>query len=99
MVEMKRVTPEQYVDKLNENKHKEYTLQLRAWQVPILHGLIALAADHPGVRNLGIHTHQTIKEVRTWCKNVFALWGFTPEEVEFLDKMREQENKPDKERG
>lgn len=90
MVEMTRVTQEEYVEKLNEHKHEEYTLQLLAWQVPILHGLVALAADHPGIKNMGIHTHQTIKEVRDWCKMVFSLWGFSPEQIEFLDKMREQ---------
>jgi len=89
MVEMKRVTPDQYIDKLTAHKDEEYTLQLHAWQVPLLHGLIALAADHPGVKNLGVHSHLTIQEIRDWCKGVFASWGFTPEEVEFLDKMRE----------
>jgi len=90
MVEMKRVTPEQYVDKLIAHKDEIYRMPLAAWQVPILHGMITLAADHPGVKNLGVHTQQAIREIRDWCKNVFASWGFTPEEVEFLDKMREE---------
>lgn len=89
MVEMKRVTPQEYVDKLMAHKDEVYRIPLAAWQVPVLHGLIALAADHPGVKTLSVHTSQIIQELREWCKNVFAQWGFTPEEVEFLDKMRE----------
>jgi hypothetical protein len=32
-------------------------------------------------------------EVRSWCLKRFEEWGFSPGEVEFLDKMREQEQK------
>lgn len=90
MPEMKEVTPERFACILDKHKTEDYHLLLKGWQVPILHGLIALAADHPGIQELGSPTHGAIKIIRGWCKWVFSRWGFTPEEVEYLDKMREE---------
>jgi len=90
MPEMKLVTKEQYAQALEAHKNEEYHLVLKGWQVPILHGLIALAADHPGIKNLGWPTKQVISEVRWWCRQKFGMWGFTSEEVEYLDKIREE---------
>lgn len=89
MPRMKKVTIDQYTEKLTLHKGEVYQLSLPAWQVPILHGLIALAADHPGIIKQHECTHQTISEIREWCKKVFQGWGFDPEQVEYLDKMRE----------
>lgn len=47
---MKQVTSEKYAEILDRHKNNEYHLVLKGWQVPILHGLIALAADHPGIK-------------------------------------------------
>ncbi len=90
MAEMKVVTPEQYAEVLEQHKDEVYQLALKGWQIPILHGLIALAADHPGVKKLGWPTQQLINQVRWWCGEKFSEWGFTPEEVEYLDKMGEE---------
>lgn len=90
MPEMKEVTPEKYKASLDAHKNDVCVLELRGWQVPVLHGLIALAAGHPGVKSLGWPTKVTIERVRDWCRKIFAVWKFTPEEVEFLDKMRDQ---------
>ena len=90
MPEMKVVTREQYAEASEKHKTEQYHLVLKGWQVPILHGLIALAADHPGIQLMGWPTRQTIAIVRWWCKQRFTDWGFTPEEVEYLDKMREE---------
>ena len=90
MPEMKVVTPEQYVKALEKHQGEEYHLVIKGWQVPILHGLVALAADHPGIKAMGWPTHQVIGEVRSWCRQKFGMWGFSLEEVEYLDKMREK---------
>ncbi len=89
-MDMKEVSPDRYKEKLAENRDKTYTLSLNAWQVPLLHGLVTLAADHPEVLKLGGFTQELIQEVRRWCRFVFAEWGFSPEEVEYLDRMRER---------
>ena len=90
MPEMKEVTKKQFAEALERHTSEEYHLVLKGWQVPILHGLIALAADHPGIKELGWPTKQVIGEVRSWCCQKFGMWGLTPEEVEYLDKMREK---------
>jgi hypothetical protein len=90
MVEMKAVTREKFAEKLKQHQNDLCVLELSGWQVPILHGLIVLAADHPGVKGLHRPTQDTIQRVRGWCRSVFGVWGFTREEVEYLDKMREQ---------
>ena len=89
IVGKKVVTEEQYVQVLNQHKHEVYHFDLQGWQMPVLHGLIALAADHPGVKRLGWPTQRLIAQVRWWCREKFSEWGFSPEEVEYLDKMRE----------
>ena len=89
MVKMKEVSREQYTQVLDRHKHEVYHIALKGWQIPILHGLITLAADNPGVKNLGWPTKQLIAQVRWWCKEKFSEWGFSPQEVEYLDKMRQ----------
>jgi len=89
MREMKEVTPQKFHDRFLPYKDKVYYLRLQGWEVAVLHGLISLVADHPGIKVLHGPTHQVIDHVRSWCTSKFSLWGFTPEEVEYLDKMRE----------
>lgn len=89
MSTVKKVTQEHYAEVLDQHKGEVYHLALQGWQLPILHGLITLAADHPGVKDLGRPTKEFIDQVRWWCREKFKEWGFTPEEVEYLDKMRE----------
>lgn len=89
MSKKQEVTKEQYAQALDQHKDEVYHIALKGWQMPILHGLIALAADHPGVKKLGWPTKQLINQVRWWCREKFTEWGFSPEEVEYLDKMRE----------
>lgn len=89
MPEMKEVTPEQYAKALEKHKQEVYHFALQGWQMPLLHGLIALAADHPAISKLGWPTKDFISQVRWWCREKFSKWGFSLEEVEYLDKMRE----------
>jgi len=89
MPEKKVVTLEQYTQVLVQHKDEVHHIALQGWQIPILHGLIALAADHPGIKERGWPTKDLITQVRWWCRERYSEWGFSPEEVEYLDKMAE----------
>jgi len=91
MAKKKVVTREQYTEALLEHQDDVYHIAIKGWQMPIFHGLIALAADHPEVKKLGWPTKRLITQVRWWCREKFKEWGFSPAEVEYLDKMREAE--------
>ena len=82
------MTERRYLEALYRHRDEVYHLELKGWQMPILHGLVTLAADHPGIKELGWQTEELIAQVRWWCREKFAEWGFSPEEVEYLDKMR-----------
>jgi len=89
-MQKKKVTLDQYARVLEEHKEEVYDIAIKAWQMPILHGLITLAADHPGVQKMGRPIKDLIEQVRWWCREKFSEWGFTAEEVEYLDTMREE---------
>ena len=87
-VKKKEVTEEQYAQVLSQHMGEVYHIAIKGWEIPIFHRLIALAADHPGVKKRGWPTKRFITQARWWCREKFKEWGFTPEEVEYLDKMR-----------
>jgi hypothetical protein len=87
---MKRVSRERFAELLEKHKNDDYPLSLRGWQVPIMHGLVAVAADHPGIQAMHEPTKRVINQFREWCKMVFIQWGFTAEEAEYLDQMRQE---------
>lgn|GEM_PF-4651271 len=89
MYKMKEVTPQQFHDRFLPYKNNVYYLRLQGWEVAILHGLISLVADHPNIKAMQGPTNQVIDHVRLWCGGKFGLWGFTPEEVEYLDEIRD----------
>lgn len=89
MYKMKEVTPQQFHDRFLPYKNNVYYLRLQGWEVAILHGLISLVADHPNIKAMQGPTNQVIDHVRLWCSGKFGLWGFTPEEVEYLDEIRD----------
>jgi hypothetical protein len=89
---MKEVTMEEFGQKMREHLFDEYHPELHGWQIGIMHGLACLVADHPGVQKMSQPTQGTIREVRDWCLQIFGQWGFTAEEIEWLDKMREVEH-------
>jgi hypothetical protein len=83
---MKVVTFTKYLEQIRKHKNKLYTLELDGWQVPVLHGLVVLASQHPALKTGHYPSNQVITEFREWCKQVFKGWGYSPEEIEFLDK-------------
>lgn len=86
------VSEEKFAERLWANARVDYVLPLNGWQVPIIHGLVALAADHPGVQSMSQDTQEAIRHVRDWCKAVFIDWGLSPGEAVYLDTMREGES-------
>jgi hypothetical protein len=76
----------EFHDKVYRHRQHIYSLELDGWEVPVLHGLVALAARHPEMAKLGQPTHQVIHEVRNWCLEVMRGWGFTPAQLKFLDE-------------
>lgn len=85
----REVTIEQYTRVLDEHKDEVYEIAFLAWQMPVLHTLVAQAADHPNVQKMGGPTKDLIEQIRWWCREKFREWGFTPEEVEYLDTRME----------
>ena len=92
-MEKKPVSIERYSQVLDEHKDKGYEMVINAWEMPLLHGLITLVAEHPGVQQATGPTKEFIAQIRWWCREKFAEWGFTPEEVEYLDTRREDAQK------
>jgi hypothetical protein len=83
---METVSLKQYLEKYKRYGNNLYTLELDGWEVPFLHGLMVLAANHPDHDHMSALQRETILQVRTWCCEVFKTWGFSPEQVEWLDK-------------
>ena len=93
-MEKKEVSIKRYSQVLNEHKEEVYDIAIGAWQVPILHGLITPLADDPSMKGLtGRAAKDLIEQIRWWCRQKFREWGFTPEEVEYLDTRREETRK------
>lgn len=82
------VSKERFGELLGKNFQNLYILTLSGWEVSILHGLVALAADHPEVKGLGRPTRRFIRSVRTWFKTVFLDWGFSQGEAHYLDTAK-----------
>lgn len=83
------VTPERFEEVLTNSEGKNYLLRLGVGEVTVLHGLIALAMDHPGVQEQGL-TPQIGRSIRDRCLDCFRDMGFSDEEVAQLDVMREE---------
>ncbi len=83
------ITPERFSAVLLRSQGKEYTLRLGAVELSILHGLITLAMDHPGIQELHALTIEIARKVRDGCLDCFRDMGFSDEEVSQIDTMRE----------
>lgn len=84
------ITSERFSEVLVRCQGKEYTLRLGAVELSILHGLIALAMDHPGIQVLHALTIETARKIRDGCLDCFRDMGFSDEEVLQLDTKREE---------
>lgn len=84
----KPVSQERFGEALKLGFHRKYTLELEGFQLSILHGLVALATDHPGIKGMSPVILKVIREVRDFCLAAFRDWGLDEEEVFYLDTMR-----------
>lgn len=83
------ITPDRFIEGLARSQVKEVTLHLGAVELSVLHGLIALAMDHPGVQELSGPTLEIARKVREGCLDCFRKMGFSDEEVLEIDTMRQ----------
>jgi hypothetical protein len=88
----KPVSIEEFTEKMMSHANESYTLEIYGWQVGILHGMVALAASHPQVKQMNQATLGTIKAIRTMCLEVMRTWGIDQETLDYLDKAREEVN-------
>ena len=78
-----------FVEVWARSGEKEFTLRLGAIELTVLHGLIAVAMDHPGVQELSGATLEIARKVREGCLMCFREMGFSHEEVFEIDMMRQ----------
>jgi CheY-like chemotaxis protein len=78
-----------FTDALRHNGDRVYTLRMKGWEVGILHGLVALAADYPGIQKQSDQTHRIIQDFREWCQIVWIDMGLIAQEARLLDELRE----------
>jgi hypothetical protein len=79
------VSLKEFAVKMYRHRLDLYTLELDGYTVPVLHGLIALAARHPGIAKMGDPTRATIDQIRNWTLEVMRGWGFTNDQLKWLD--------------
>lgn len=85
------ITPERFEEVLRASEGKiTFRLSLGGAQVSILHGLLSLAMDHPGVQELE-SSMGIARGIRDWCLDCFREMGFSDEEVAQIDTMREEQ--------
>lgn len=80
---------QRFIEVLTPHMEADFIMPVKGWQVGFLHGMIALAMTHPDMKKLG-NVEAFGQQVRDWCKQTFLSMGFTSEEVEMLDKLREE---------
>lgn len=83
------ITPERVEQVLKASEGNQYELALGVAQVSVVHGLLSLAMDHPGVQELGELTLGIARGIRDWCLDCFREMGFSDEEVAQIDTMRD----------
>ena len=65
------VTPKRYAEVLKSSEGKKYGLKLGVTEIAILHGLVSLAMDHPGVQELHEATIKIAHHIRDFCLRCF----------------------------
>jgi hypothetical protein len=78
-----------FVEAMKQQALRVYTYGFRPYEISLFHGLIALAADHPGIQDMSSYTHAQIYRFRKWCMEKWVEMGMTQEEAELLDRLRE----------
>lgn len=79
------VSPQHYADVAAPHLKEKVILPLESWEVGLLHGMIRLALADPGAIFLSGTSRLAIQRWRDFCLTVITSWGFSPEEVAWLD--------------
>lgn len=69
------------------NQDKVYRLELSAFEVGLLHGILASVASVPEIQQM-YSVPQLIEKIRRWCKQVWVSMGISEEDTEILDNLK-----------
>ena len=86
---MNGVTLDRFKDLLRERGHDVYDLSFQGWHVPVLYGLLNLAASRPDFHEAAPPVRDFITTASWWCEEKFKQWGLSPEEIEYLKQLPE----------
>ena len=78
---------------LNEHGDKIFSLSMPLKNWCTIHGLVTLALDHPGIQDLSERTPAVADLYADAHASMLQLCGLTPEEVDRLFTMREDDQK------
>ena len=84
---MEPVSQDEFTQKAIEHKDDVCVFHLQGYEVPVIHGILALGASHPGTKSMHSKSLDAIAIFREQLRDVFASWGFSPGQVDFLDIM------------
>ena len=83
------VSKERFLEVLGFHARDLYTVHISGWRVPIIHGLMALMMRLPGLARESPSVYTTIARIRKACLQAMRGWGFSEEEIDWLDHARE----------
>ncbi len=78
---------------LAEHGNKIFSLSMPLKNWCTIHGLVTLALDHPGIQDLSERTPAVADLYGDAHASMLQLCGLTPEEVDRLFRMREDDQK------
>ncbi|MCK9598683.1 MAG: hypothetical protein M0R06_06555 [Sphaerochaeta sp.] len=85
---MKEVSYERYLAVIEPILGEQFMMILNPLQITAMHGALADTMEHPQVKNELTHAYELLSSLRKWCLQSFEDMGFTPDEVEWLDKTK-----------
>jgi hypothetical protein len=87
----KPVTPQHHFEIAVSHMHDQVMMPFEGWEIGLLHGMILIALANPGTKSLSNTSRLAIKRWREFCLTVIQSWGFTPEEVAWLDSAEDDD--------
>jgi hypothetical protein len=79
------VSMERYEQISRPHLKDDCNLSLKGWQVPLLHGVILMAERAFAIKSLSPLSQAAIKYWSGWCLDTMEGWGFTREELAWLN--------------
>ena len=78
---------ERYKTGIVGNQDKVYRLELSAFEVGLLHGILSSVASVPEIQQM-YSVPQLIQKIRGWCKRVWVSMGISEDDAELLDNLK-----------